>query len=198
MKPLSLKISLVMAALSLSVASVMAETPCHSLGQGESAEKSDNVIARFQAWSVFVETNPDACFAAANPLKTTIEPATALENLCRGALGLTVSYWPEEGVNGQLAFQSGYEFDPSVTVEFIIDEKSYPLITEAGGKVAWPDNASEDRKLVSAMKRGSQVTITGRSSSGFNVKDTYTLSGFASAVDLAAQTCSYVLAEMWQ
>ena len=97
MKPLSLKISLVMAALSLSAASVMAEMPCPSLGLGESAEKSDNVIARFQAWSVFVETNPDECFAAANPLKTTIEPATALENLCRGALGLTVSYWPEEG-----------------------------------------------------------------------------------------------------
>ena len=42
------------------------------------------------------------------------------------------------------------------------------------------------------------MTIIGRSSSGFNVKDTYTLSGFASAVDLAAQTCSYVLAEMGQ
>ena len=88
MKPLSLKISLVMAALSLSAASVMAEMPCPSLGLGESAEKSDNVIARFQAWSVFVETNPDECFAAATPVKTAIEPTTAQANICRGGTRL--------------------------------------------------------------------------------------------------------------
>jgi len=196
MKPLSLKISLVMAALSLSAASVMAEMPCPSLGLGESAEKSDNVIARFQAWSVFVETNPDECFAAANPLKTTIEPATAQENLCRGALGLTVSYWPELGVSGQLSFRSGYEFAPNAAVEFIIDEKSFSLIPIDGGEVAWSSSAVEDRKLVYAMMQGSQVTIIGKSSTGINVKDTFTLSGFASAVDLAAIKCSHILAKM--
>jgi hypothetical protein len=197
MNSIFLRFLVVMATLNFSGAPVMAENPCSSLGQGKSAEKTDNVIAQFQAWSVFVETNPDECFAVANPVNTTIEPATAQENLCRGALGLTVSYWPEFGVTGQLSFRSGYEFAPDAKVEFIIDKQSFPLVTEAGGKIAWPSNSVEDRKLVYAMRQGSQVTIIGKSAKGINVKDTFTLSGFVSGINLAAKTCSYMLAKLY-
>ena len=46
------------------------------------------------------------------------------------------------------------------------------------------------------MKQGNRVEIIARAASGANVKDTYLLSGFALAVDLAAETCSYMLAEL--
>ena len=196
MNSIFLRLLLVMAALISNAAPVIAETPCHSLGQGESVKKTDNVIAQFQAWSVYVDTNPDECFAAATPVKTAIEPAAAQANICRGALGLTVSYWPELGVSGQLSFRSGYEFAPNAAVEFIIDDKSFSLIPIDGGEVAWSSSAVEDRKLVYAMMQGSQVTIIGKSSTGINVKDTFTLSGFASAVDLAAIKCSHILAKI--
>ena len=71
MNSIFLRILVVMAVLNFSGAPVMAENPCTSLGQGKSVEKTDNVIAQFQAWSVFVETNPDECFAVANPVNTT-------------------------------------------------------------------------------------------------------------------------------
>ena len=87
-------------------------------------------------------------------------------------------------------------FGPDTNIEFKVDNESYLLISEEGGRVAWPSNADEDLRLVSAMKQGSQVEIIARAASGANVKDTYLLSGFASAVDLAAETCSYMLAEL--
>ena len=61
----------------------MATSPCSSTEQDESVETSDNVIAEFQAWSVFFETGPDQCFVGADPLETIIEPALAEESLCR-------------------------------------------------------------------------------------------------------------------
>ena len=77
----------------------MATSPCSSTEQDEPVEISDNVIAEFQAWSVFIETGPEQCFVGADPLETIIEPALAEESLCRGAMGLTVGYWPETGEN---------------------------------------------------------------------------------------------------
>ena len=58
------------------------------------------------------------------------------------------------------------------------------------------ESNEQDLKLISAMKQGSRVEIIARAASGASVKDTYLLSGFASAVDLAAETCSYMLAEL--
>ena len=196
MKNLSLKICLFIGAITLSPSISMATSPCSSTEQDESVETSDNVIAEFQAWSVFFETGPDQCFVGADPLETIIEPALAEESLCRGAMGLTVGYWPETGVHGQLSFISGYVFGPDTNIEFKVDNESYLLISEEGGRVAWPSNADEDLRLVSAMKQGTRVEIIARAASGANVKDTYLLSGFASAVDLAAETCSYMLAEL--
>ena len=174
----------------------MATSPCSSTGPDEPVETSHNVIAEFQAWSVFVETGPNECFVGADPLETIIEPTLAEKSLCRGAIGLTVGYWPEAGVNGQLSFKSGYVFDPDTDIEFIVDDTSYPLSAEKGGKIAWPSNSDEDLKLISAEKQGTRVEIFARAASGASVKDTYLLSGFASAVDLAAETCSYMLAEL--
>ena len=196
MKNLSLKICLFIGVIILNPSISMATSPCSSTEQDEPVETSDNVIAEFQAWSVFIETGPEQCFVGADPLETIIEPALAEESLCRGAMGLTVGYWPETGVHGQLSFRSGYEFDPDTDIEFIVDDTSYPLSAEKGGKIAWPGNADEDLKLISAMKQGSRVEIIAKAASGANVKDTYLLSGFASAVDLAAETCSYMLAEL--
>jgi hypothetical protein len=105
MKNLSLKICLVIGALTLSPSINMATSPCSSTEQDEPVEISDNVIAEFQAWSVFIETGPEQCFVGADPLQTIIEPALAEESLCRGAMGLTDGYWPETGVHGQLFFQ---------------------------------------------------------------------------------------------
>ena len=196
MKNLSLKICLMIWALTLSSSISMATSPCSSTGPDEPVETSHNVIAEFQAWSVFVETGPNECFVGADPLETIIEPTLAEKSLCRGAIGLTVGYWPEAGVNGQLSFRSGYVFDPDTDIEFIVDDTSYPLSAEKGGKIAWPSNSDEDLKLISAEKQGTRVEIFARAASGASVKDTYLLSGFASAVDLAAETCSYMLAEL--
>ena len=193
MKNLSLKICLMIWALTLSSSISMATSPCSSTGPDEPVETSHNIIAEFQAWSVLVEAGPNECFVGADPLETIIEPALAEKILCRGAIGLTVGYWPEAGMNGQLSFRSGYVFGPDTDKEFIVDNESYLLTSEEGGRVAWPSNADEDFRLVSAMKRGTRVEIIGKASSGANVKDIFLLTGFASTVDLAAQTCSYML-----
>lgn len=189
MNSLSLKAVVTIISFHVSAVASFAQSPCPA-PKGEVPETAKNIIAEFQAWSVFVETDPDECFAAADPVETTIEPVTALENLCIGASSLTVAYWPKREVNGQLSFRSGYEFDPTVAIEFIINDKSYPLIAEKGGQIAWPKSADEDRNLISLMRHGSRLAIIAKSTNGANIKDTYSLSGFASAIDLAARACS--------
>jgi len=119
MNSVSLKAVVTIISFHVSAVASFAQSPCPA-PKGEVPETAKNIIAEFQAWSVFVETDPDECFAAADPVETTVEPVTALENLCIGASSLTVACWPKREVNGQLSFRSGYEFDPTVAIEFII------------------------------------------------------------------------------
>ena len=68
-----------------------------------------------------------------------------------------------------------------------ISGNEFELFTE--GEWAWPATTADDAKIIAAMKRGADATLTARSSRGTQTKDTFSLLGFTAAVEDAAKRC---------
>ena len=56
--------------------------------------------------------------------------------------------------------------------------------------MAWSASDQEDAKIITAMKRGAEATVTGFSSRGTKTEDTFSLFGFTAAVEDAETRCS--------
>ena len=183
-----------LAVCAFTVIGAQVESECSGLKDGNSTKSEEptisyNHIARVSDWSVFSENEPKNCWVMTTPYKTIFEPDNSTEDLCRGTVNLSVAFWPEKSIHEQLSFSSGYTFDHTVDVKFNMNHKNYRLLTKLGGKHAWPKNAAEDMRIVSAMKRARHLTIIAKAKNGQSIKDTFSLSGFASAIEIAARTC---------
>ena len=55
---------------------------------------------------------------------------------------------------------------------------------------AWSESTKIDRDLVQSMRRGQKLVVTGISSPGNKIIDTYSLSGFTKALRLIDKSCS--------
>ena len=55
---------------------------------------------------------------------------------------------------------------------------------------AWSASSSVDRTLVRSMKKGKKLVVTGTSSPGNLIKDTFSLSGFTKALAIIDKNCS--------
>ena len=86
-----------------------------------------------------------------------------------------------------IAFTGGYPFASGSTVNMNISGNEFELFTE--GEWAWPATTADDAKIIAAMKRGADATLTARSSRGTQTKDTFSLLGFTAAVEDAAKRC---------
>jgi hypothetical protein len=98
-----------------------------------------------------------------------------------------VFYRPSEVAKGQIAFTGGYPFASGSTVNVNISGNEFEMFTE--GEWAWPASASDDAKMVTAMKRGASAIVTGVSGRGTVTKDTFSLLGFTAAVEDAEKRC---------
>ena len=86
-----------------------------------------------------------------------------------------------------VSFTGGYPFASGSTVNMNISGSEFELFTE--GEWAWPATTADDAKIIAAMKRGADATLTARSSRGTQTKDTFSLLGFTAAVEDAAKRC---------
>ena len=68
-----------------------------------------------------------------------------------------------------------------------ISGSKFELFTE--GEWAWPATTDDDTKIITAMKRGADAKLTGRSGRGTQTEDTFSLLGFTAAVEDAAKRC---------
>ncbi|MEL6914491.1 MAG: invasion associated locus B family protein [Pseudomonadota bacterium] len=151
-------------------------------------EESENRVSANTDWSVFVAEEPSECWGVTAP-KETVNTREGREVAARrGDILLMVFYRPSASVSGQLNFTGGYPFASGSTVNLNIDGTEFELFTE--GEWAWAASSAEDAKIVTAMKRGSQAIVTGRSSRGTTTRDTFSLLGFTAAVEDAEQRCN--------
>lgn len=150
-----------------------------------SAQETTNVVATEDDWTVFAASSPKECWAVSPP-KSTVNTKDGEEvEVTRGDIRLYVTY--RDGNNGEVSFTGGYPFAPDSTVEVDIGGNKFNLFTE--GESAWTGSPSEDAKLVAALRAGSSVVITARSSRGTTTKDTFSLNGITAATNTAKEKC---------
>ena len=150
-------------------------------------ETSTNQVATKTAWAVFEDTDPKECWAVSSPKETVNTRDGRVVAVRRGDILLMAFYRPGADVEGQLAFTGGYPFAKGSTVNLDIDGTGYELFTE--GEWAWAASASDDTKIMTALKRGTNAVLTARSTRGTTTKDTFSLLGFTAAVEDAESRC---------
>lgn len=152
------------------------------------AQESTNRVAAKTDWSVFVEQNPTECWGVSAPKETVNTRDGRVVAVRRGDILLFVTYRPSEEVQGEVSFTGGYPFAQGSTVTLDVGGSSFELFTD--GEWAWPATAGDDAKITTSMKRGTDATLTARSSRGTVTKDTFSLLGFTAALEEAERRCT--------
>lgn len=151
------------------------------------AQTSTNQVAADTDWSVFVEDSPKECWATSAPKESANTKDGQTIAVRRGEVLLFVFYRPGTSVQGQVAFTGGYPFASGSTASMEIAGTTFELFTE--GEWAWPATPEDDAKIVAAMKRGSDTTLTARSGRGTQTADKFSLLGFTASVEEAEKRC---------
>ena len=162
-----------------------------------SQTESSNRVSSNTDWSVFTEDSPKECWSVSAPKETVNTRGDRVVAVSRGDILLMVFYRPEAKVKAQLTFTGGYPFAEGSTVNLKVGDSSFELFiknvidqkTKEKVGWAWPASESDDAKVVTALKRGSQATLTARSSRGTQTKDTFSLLGFTAAIEDAEKRC---------
>ena len=130
-------------------------------------------------WS-FVKDN-DWCYIGSSPIKSDL-PDTKK----RGENYILVYkiIGSEENI---IQIEAGYKYNLDKKINVKIDNANYDFYsTEDSSETAW---TNDDNKVIYAMKKGLELTLTGESARGTTTNDVYTLKGFTNAVNQLNQDC---------
>ena len=94
----------------------------------------------------------------------------------------------KNGSNHEVSVKAGFNFKKNKDVIFNVDGKITKLFPVDDR--AWSESSKIDRLLVQSMRRGKKLIITGTSTPGNKIIDTYSLSGFTKALRLIDKSCS--------
>lgn len=138
---------------------------------------------RFGDWIVHQNAGggPKTCFAASLPKSK--EPAGAN----RAKIVFYVSAWPKDGVKSEISVKLGYRIKPESPVSISVGDSSFELFSQEDR--AYLTNATEELKLIEAMRKGSKVTVKATSARGTQTTDTYSLAGLGQALQAVATAC---------
>ena len=152
------------------------------------AEGALDQVANHLGWSVFVADSPKDCFVTSGPKKTVNKRDNVVVSVNRGKILLYVVYRPKDKNEGTVTFTGGYLFAKGRNVTIKINAATYEIGTN--GEWAFPPNEDADKKIIAAMKSGSEAVVTALSERGTVTKDTFSLLGFTAALKDAKKRCS--------
>jgi invasion protein IalB len=181
------------------------------------AEKKDEaskpaLVATFGDWNVFVGQAGKGriCYTLAQPKSR--EPSS----LTRDPGYAFISDRPAEGVRNEVSFIMGFDvaagadateakLDPKPGEKpdsksdaksktsagpapvALVDETSFDMLPKGGN--LWVKNAAKEGALITEMKKGAKLVIKAASLRGHQSIDTYSLTGFAQALDRVQKEC---------
>jgi len=143
------------------------------------------LLGQFGDWGAYTATNggKKVCYALAKPSSGATQPA----NRPRDPAYVFISTRPSENVRNEISVVIGYPFKPDSDATVDIGSAKYTMYTKQDG--AWIKNVAEEARMVDAMRRGSDMVVSGESGRGTKSTDRYTLKGLAQALDRVAQEC---------
>jgi hypothetical protein len=138
-------------------------------------------LGQFQAWRshAFTEGEERVCSMWS-------QPASAQGKYKRrGEIFAFVTHRPT--ARNKVSFEMGYDHEAQTELTVKIGEQVFALVTS--GSTAWSNDSKRSALMVRAMKRGSDMVVTGVSARGTKTTDTYSLAGFTVAYKAIDRTC---------
>ena len=146
-------------------------------------------VGSFKSWAsyTFEDSGRLMCYTQSEP-KDTIGGADG-----RGQPAVMVIQAPDASAKDQVSIVLGFAPQDGKNVTVTIGSKAgkgkkFTLKKFAVGR-AWAETGSQDKQIVSAMKRYDYLVVDAVSAKGEKVRDTYYLSGFGSAYDASVKAC---------
>ncbi len=143
------------------------------------------LLGQFGEWGAYTASpgGKKICFALAKPASSQTNPP----NRPRNPTYMFISTRPAEKVTNEVSIIIGYPFKAGSEATADVGSTNYALYTQQDG--AWIKNASEEARMVDAMRSGQTVVVKGGSTKGTQSTDTYSLKGLSQALDRTGQEC---------
>lgn len=144
-----------------------------------------NVVNKFNDWTLYSNTvGQQICFLVG------IGTPSDSANLKRTAPLMYISAWPKDGVKSEVSVKLGYTprkaSEPTIVITGQVTATFKLFVKDDRAFVA---DATQELKLIEAMKKGSKLTVQSTPDSGTAVVDTYSLAGMTSALQALAAGC---------
>ena len=142
-------------------------------------------LGQYGMWGAYTASpgGKKVCFALAKPTASETNPT----NRPRNPVYMFISTRPADKVTNEISLVVGYPFKPGTEATAQVGGSNFALYTQQDG--AWIKNATEEAKMVDAMRGGDNAVIKGVSAKGTQSTDTFSLKGVAQALDRTAQEC---------
>ena len=149
-----------------------------------SDEEGTKKIGSFEKWSVYAKSK-SLCYMIAQPEKSEGEYKV------RGRVRIVVYRNNLDSQNKNVVgIDFGYSFNENSKAFVEIDNKN-KFKLDTFGQTAWTaSKTKKDKKIIEAMIKGDKLIAFGQSKRGTKTKDTYSLSGFAKALNKINEYCS--------
>jgi Invasion associated locus B (IalB) protein len=143
------------------------------------------LLGQYGIWGAYTASpgGKKVCFALAKPSSSETNPP----NRPRNPVYMFISTRPADKVSNEVSLVIGYPFKAGTEATAQVGGTSFPLYTQQDG--AWIKNATEEAKMVDAMRSGDSVVIKGGSAKGTQSIDSFSLKGIVQALDRIAQEC---------
>jgi hypothetical protein len=141
-------------------------------------------LGTYRDWNVyaFTENDEKICYMASEPKK---EEGNYTR---RDNPAVLVTRRPGPKVVDEVSVQPGYSYLDDSEVEVAIATNKFQMFTR--GEHAWTKSEDADKALITAMKRGSDMTVRGTSVKNTFSLDTYSLLGFTAAYEAMIAACA--------
>lgn len=150
---------------------------------GPSNAAEPKLLGTFKDWDAFaLGSGPQKqCYMVSMPKKST--PA----GVRHGKVYVMVTHKPARRVVGEVNILAGYTFLRDSTVSASTGRATEKMFTS--GQEAWAYDPAGDRRLVAAMKRGSNLTVRGTSARSTKTTYSFSLLGFTAAYNRITKAC---------
>jgi hypothetical protein len=162
----------------------MAAAMAAAVAAGPARAANPVPINRFTDWlaQTYDDNGKTLCYATSAPKKQ------AGNFKSRGNPYIAITHAPQSGVRDQVSYIAGYELKPNSEVILTIGNQNFSLSVLQKDR-AWAKDATVDKAMIDAMRKGSSLTVKGTSSRGTDITDTYSLLGFSKAYQAIGAAC---------
>lgn len=155
------------------------------LSVAHSATVEQKHLGSFSDWNAFTfqEEGKQVCYISSAAKKK--EPASPVRN----DVIVLVTHRPADKTFDVVSFLVGAalkkDAEPKVTFD---EDRAFSLFAESG--TAWAREASTDKAIVNAMRKGKSLTLKAETDKGTKTVDTYGLTGFSAAYEAINKACN--------